>query len=194
MQFKRIGATLIILGIIFCNSNLHAGDIEAGTFSVGASSNALFSLADYDDGHSKVINLDAELGYFFFKNWEVGLGVGLRFVDYGDHSAERYSLLPYIGYHWPLNDKSNIYGLVGGGYGWGTDDYDDGYSSDSEVTTIFAEVGYEYFVSRNISLGLGVRGEQSEHEFESEWDDGISYERDTTEKALSTQLSFKLYF
>lgn len=190
MRSKRIGAVLILLGIIFWGTQAIAGDIEAGTFSVGASSDAAFYWTDSDRYDDKQLTIDTELGYFIYKNWEVGAALALQFGDDSFGSYESYSLLPYIGYHWSLNDKSNIYGRIGGGYGFGSTDFDDGSTVDTEIATFFAEAGYEYFFSKNVSLGFAVRGSHSEIEFEA---DGYNDDDDTREQ-VSTRLSFKLYF
>jgi long-subunit fatty acid transport protein len=182
-----------MLAIVFWGSKAIAGDIEAGTFSVGASSNAAFYMADYDDGHYNELSVDMEIGYFIFKNWEIGANLGLTFGEDNDSSFQSYSLLPYLGYHWALNDKSNIYGRIGGGYGLSYNDFDDGGNHEHKISSLFAEVGYQYFLSKNISLGLGVRGVQSEQESEPDGPYGENSE-DTTTETLSTRLKFNLYF
>ncbi len=188
---RRNVAFCFVLGILLMVSNAVAGDIENGTFSMGASSNAVFYWTDSDRYEDKQLSIEIEAGYFFYKNWEAGVALALQFGDDSYASYETYSLQPYIGYHWPLNAKSNIYGRIGGGYGFGSYDLDDGPPLDTEIITFYAEAGYEYFFSKDISLGLALRGIRSEIEYES---DEAFYNDDETRDQLTTRLSFRLYF
>lgn len=195
-KYKIVLMTLSLL-LLF---NLHAlaGDIEQGTISVGASSNLSFFQLDSEnnDDTESTLSLSTEMGYFFAKNWEIGAGLNSHYKYVGDNEYLSIIFSPFIGYHWNLNETSNLYARVGAGIGTGQTS-GDGWESDSDLTTLFGEVGYEFFLTKNIALDLSFKAERfwSEYSFEDD-DEWYWDEEDTgsTVNYITTQLKFKVYF
>lgn len=194
MKIMRLRWRFVIMIFIFPVAAALGGEIEQGTIAIGASSNALFYFSDYssDDygNSSRGLSVSMEAGYFFLKNLEIGTAISLSLSDATDYSGQSYFLKPYIGYHWTLTEKSNFYVQVGGGYGCGSTDNDSGIDSNTEATIIFAELGYEYFLNKNVSLGLGLTGEQTRRTLKYSDMEDIT----ATSNDLSTQLKLKFYF
>lgn len=196
---RRIKVIVLALGmLILVNPNVFAGDIEQGAISVGVSSNLNFtqsqSESEYND-KKRDTTFSAEMGYFFAKNLEIGAGLGFNYGDRsGGGSSYSYALNPFVGYHWSLNEKSNIYARVGGGFQIGKSS-DDGWEADSKRSNIFGEVGYEFFLLDNIALDLSCVAKRYWTEISNEDDDSYWDEEDTnTHNIVTTQLKFKLYF
>jgi len=167
-------------------SECMAGDIKRGTLSLGAASNGGFRLIDrsIEDGNYKATFLSFELGYFIFNNIEIGSSVCLRYDSNDDFDARSYSLIPFLTYHLPLNEKSNIFMGIGAGYGL-VDIDSDNIDEESTQTLFYGEGGYEYFLNRNVALEFGVKAEQ------------VNFDCDETEETinvLTTQFKFKLFF
>jgi hypothetical protein len=196
MMNGKIGILLTLGFAIFFCTNAFAGDMEKGTISVGVSSNILFNLTNYSGDSNyefKGVSLSAEMGYFFIKNWQIGTKLRLSYWDYDDDDSKSYSLMPFIGHHWVLNETSNLYARVGAGYDFQNISYSDGDSSDHTNSLVFGELGYEYFLTTNIAIDLGIQGERVWTKHEYDW----SYEHmedDHTRDSFTTQLKLKLYF
>lgn len=180
---------LTILFLIFLANTAHAGDIERGTYSVGVSSNAIFQYSRTTDDEnavndSKYYRLTLDMGYFFFTNVELGVGLGYDKNDGEDYGSSGYMVTPYFAYHLPLNDKLNALLQLGAGYARYEDDSDRWQNTNK---LIYGETGLEYFMNSNVALGLGVTWQKAYIDSNALWGD-------LEQETLSTQLKFKLYF
>jgi len=194
MMYKPVMLFLVIISLApFDSDAALAKDIAKGTWSIGASSTAIFSWHDIDDedntgdNNSSSYNLSLEFGYFSWKNFEAGTAIMLHYHDNDDVQGYSYFFSPYITYHLPLNSKSNIYTTIGGGYGRAKYSFND--QDDNNVTekSVYAELGYEYFFSDNVAFNLGILGEQVYSDVsEKVGSDSINQ--------LATRLRLKLYF
>jgi hypothetical protein len=196
---RKIEILLTIVLLIFFGANAFAGDIEKGTISVGASSSFFFNQTNYsgDSDHEyRSVSFIAEMGYFFIKNWEIGTTLRLYYFDNNDDS-QSYALIPFIGYHWVFNKTSNLYAKAGIGYSNDSNDY-----FDHTESLVLGELGYEYFLTTNIAIDLGIQGERTwgKYEYESAWSDSEGHSgrdsstKDSTIDSFTTQLKFKIYF
>lgn len=194
MKAKTILLTLCLL--ILFNTNALAGDIDQGTISVGASSDLLFTHSDSSfGGKANALIFSPEMGYFFLKNWEIGAQLRIGFYDYEDGDSQDYDFWPFIGYHWVLNEKSNLYARVGGGWGFYKNNNDYGYESDGKRASLFGEVGYEFFLTENVAIDFSILGErywsENNYKYDDDWPDD---EDSSTRNNITSRLKFKLYF
>ncbi len=190
-------ATAFVIFILI-NAIASAADIEKGTFSIGGSTNAFFNQEAPKSGtKSEALILTLEAGYFFSQNWEIGMDIDMRLLNPFDDVRHDYYFRPYAGYNWSLNDTSSIYTRLGAGKGFG----DNGWSSSGSdynrrTTLVFGEVGYEYLITKNIALDLGLLAERRwierdwDHQSDDLWDET---EHETT-NIVTTQLKLKIYF
>lgn len=189
---------LLLMSLFLLISDAMAKDIEEETISVGASSNMIFNLTDDTSGpasgNSRDLAVSTEIGYFLIQNLEIGAGMSFQFGKTHDYDYHSYSLLPYFGYHWSLNDRSNILTRIGGGYGFGKANHGGFYDRDLDQSLLYALIGYEYFVNANVSLGLSIKGSQTRVENKIIVEGGYEIKRVATSNMLSTELKFNLYF
>lgn len=168
--------------------NALAGDIEQGTLTLGASSSAAIYWRDYQDDYggenTSSYGFSLEFGYFFMRNAEMGSAARFSYHEREDSNAVGFGFAPYLTYHIPLSLKSNLYTTLGASYSRNT------FSDDEYVTiqSVFAEVGYEYFLSDRIAVALGIKGDRETVDFSD--CEGCSYSRNL----MATQLRFKLFF
>ncbi len=195
---KTLKTTTAFVIFILINTIAIAADIEKGTFSIGGSSGVFFnqnnqeSMTKWED-----LALTLEAGYFFHKNWAIGMNINMGFLNPFGKVRHDYCFKPYAGYNWSLNDTSSIYTRLGVGKGFG----DNGWSSSASdynrrTTLIFGEIGYEYLFTEHIAIDLGLLGERRWIEMEwdhqsDDWWDETEYE---TTNIITTQLKLKLYF
>ncbi len=186
---QMITVVAVVCTYIAISTSGWAEDIAPGTVAVGAASNLQFSVNSMDNGEdsddSRHFGLSGEMGYFFIKNLEVGASIDLSFSE----DSESYALSPYIAYHKRLTPKSHLYTRISAGYGIVDGSDDDGDFEDT-TTLLAAEVGYEYFINKNVAMIFGLRGSQTQFSYESHNGAG----RDTTTNRLTTFIKLKLYF
>jgi hypothetical protein len=177
-----------ILLIILLANNAFAGDIERGTFSVGVSSNAIFQNSRYTDDENaprdhNEFEIALDMGYFFFKNFELGAGLEYHKFDGEEYGFSGYLATPYLAYHLPLKDKLNAFLQLGAGFGQSGNDSDRWKYTD---TLIYGETGLEYFLNSNVALGLRFRWQHINWDTEGLLDEEV--------ERLSTKINLKLYF
>ena len=205
MKLRTISIIVLSILTLFI-SPCHAANLEPGTFSIGGTSSLIFSQTDDSiDDDRRQASFNAEAGYFWFKNWEIGIESQIGFGDSDDFDYHAYQLTPFVSYHFSLNQDSNIYFRLGAEYGYSKFDIDNT-EVKGQSTGIVGKLGYEYFLTDNIALDLGVLAVRYWEEDEVEgiatyYIDGYeSYSEDFNEKTtstrntLTTQLKFKVYF
>lgn len=208
-----------VLILTFCmlipfHATAFAGDIEQGTVSVEAASNLFFNYNE-DDINNKGTSLSfaAQTGYFLAKNFEIGMGLQIDLEDDGNADSQIQSVMCFIGYHYSLTKKSNLFARLGGGIGSGKARFDDiiqygrgigdakiisfynedKIEADVETLSAYGEIGYELLLTKNAAVDLSVTANRS-------WSDYIldngseSTEIGMTRDNVRTQLKFKLYF
>jgi hypothetical protein len=172
-----------------------AGDIEKGTVSLGASSNLGIATTDVDDERSNSFSLSTAVGYFVFRNLELGVGLSYRYgTGEDDYTHSSYMVIPYLTYYITLSEQSSFYLSAGYGFGMSRSDHED-YSWKSETTVYFGDLGWQYYFTDNVALNFGVRADRYH-----ENDNGDSIyrcsncddERDFT--VVGSYLRLKLYF
>lgn len=195
MKIKVLLLTCCILALF--NANGFAGDIEQGTVSVAVASNLFFTQTDStDDYNSKAIFFNAQTGYFLAKNFEIGLGFQIDFEEDDDEDSQSQSFMCFMGYHYSLTEKSNLFARIGGGMGSGETkyDYSDGDAEmDVENVNFFGEIGYEFFITKNAALDLSLLTKRSWTDYDADTELSSTKHGNTT-NYVTTQLKFKLYF
>ncbi|MCP4747632.1 MAG: porin family protein [Desulfobacteraceae bacterium] len=187
---KLIVILLAVMTVCF-SGNALAKDIEKGTVSVGAASNlGIFNYTSDTSGNSDnytKYKFSGEIGYFVLNNFEIGTKLTYKAKHNGGDKKTSKSIAPYLGYHFSVNKNSNIYTLIGFGVGKYEDDYGDRDCSYSS-SLLFGEVGYEYFLTDNVTVGPALYGEHKTLDYDEEqWDN-----KDLDE--ISGQIKLKIYF
>ncbi|MGD9211705.1 MAG: hypothetical protein PVI90_13045 [Desulfobacteraceae bacterium] len=194
---KTAGMNKILLMILLClpaflKFNAFAGTIEQGTISTAASSNLLFTHQSGDEiNENDSLRLSGEIGYFFADNWEIGFAIDLFLGFYDSYESKGCFFRPYIGYHYSLYENQNLY--IRFGTGVGISEITSDKSSDRAInqTLLFTELGYESFITQNISIDLGLLGMYRRREYDSEYD---FEENERQLYEISTLLKFKIYY
>lgn len=212
MKIKVLLLTFCMLTLF--NANGFAGDIEQGTVSIAVGSNLLFSQTDDDLGNNgKTVSFTAQTGYFLAENFEIGMGFQIDFEDNDSSDSQAQSFMCFLGYHFSLTEKSNIFARLGGSMGSGEAKFDDvaqfgvGTSNgdvvsyygevdqevDFEFINVFSEIGYEFFITKNAALDFSVKAQRlwAENDIDA---GSVSSKIGSTANNVTTQLKFKLYF
>lgn len=205
---------LVICLLISINANVLAGDIEQGTVSAEVASNLFFNHTDDDLGNKGTsFSFAAQTGFFLFKNFEIGMGFQIDVEDDGNGDSQTQSVMCFVGYHYSLTEKTNLFTRIGGGMGNGEAQFDDiiqygrgignakiiSYYNEDEIEaeletlSIYGEIGYEYLLTKNSAVDLTVMANRfwSDYELDNGSD---SIEVGTTTNNVTTQIKFKLYF
>ncbi len=182
----------MVVGLQVMAAGAKAFTIEEGTFSLGGSSEMFIGRYDYDnssDVDQYALSFDG--GYFVMENLELGIETDLSFSDGDSSDVKTYSICPFIAYHLPVTDSSNVFFSAGGGYAKSEIDLDSGSSYDIDGTRLYSKIGWEYFFNPNVAVNIGVTYEK----IEMDYDDVVSIAGDSeTTTSFSTAAGLKVYF
>lgn len=192
-MFNRLFFIVLFISCLLLHgNNALAGDIEQGTHTLGASSSTHLSWHEYQDnnGSEDIYGYDLSLayGYFCLKNVEVGSALSFSYHESQDYHSVGFGFAPYLTYHIPLTLKSNLYTTLGAGYGRSDYSADSSRDGQRSYQSVFAEVGYEYFLSDRVAVAWGLKGDRETVDY-SDCEE-CSY----TRNLIATQLKFKLFF
>ena len=149
---------------------------ENGKFIIGAGSNLEFTSTnnkwktDYgngDYGKSRYLDINAQIGYFVFRNFAVGLEIPYSYTKEIDENADydytyissSVSFIPFVRIY---AGKSNIKPYLHGGIGpgWGMTKYFDTGGDETKVPTkiLAYEIGggIGLFINEQISIDIGL--------------------------------------
>ena len=185
-NFFRAAAAAAVL-FLFAVS-VQAYEIQKGTISIGGASNIFYKSRNFDkSGTSKTYSLFLDGGYFIRNNLELGAELLLESYDAGDYESRSYSLSPFIMYHIPLDEQSNI--IAGGGLGYSKYETDeDNTTYESRGATMFGEVGWEYFFNPHVAMNISFNLRHIEWKL-----DNYSVDKDG-ETSILTKLGLKAFF
>jgi long-subunit fatty acid transport protein len=185
-MLKRITFPMAFLLTFIAGLDAMAFNLEKGTISLGGGSTFSFANREYDGSRSSnSIGLSFTGGYFIIDNLEIGGGLDMSYFSADDYEMKGIMVSPYVTYHFDLNETSNIF--ISGMAGFGKSDSDSDYlSSESDQTSLSAEIGWEYFFTPSVSSKIGAKYRWEEERGDDDWD----IER----KTFSTVLGLKFYF
>lgn len=169
----------IVMAVLFCMSGMFllAEDaqpytLQQGTISLSGSSNIMFQYSS--SGHDSTYSLSAQSGYFVRDNLELSLQLSGTVVS---HLEIRYAVTPFVIYHIPLSEPSNLFAGAGAGYSWERD-YMNGKNFD-------ALLGWEYILTNNVTLQIKAQYVRLVEKY------GSHYYRSTE---ITSQLGVGVYF
>ncbi len=191
---RRLLILLVVISVGFIAniSDVEAFNIEKGSISIGGASTFELGTHDTDRTHSfDRFSLSLNSGYFIIDNFEIGVFLRLSYYDSSSSESKFYSISPFVSYHYPLNDFSNLF--FTGSIGYSKSDMDSDYvlSDDSDGIALSAQIGWEYFFNNSVSGTIGLSYDRIEMDYDNDTNYGFD---DETATSITSIIGLRVYF
>jgi opacity protein-like surface antigen len=157
---KIIIRLLVLLSAAFFSANADAHTIKEGTITLGTS--IYNEDRNFDTGNTSEFYISVSGGYFVRENIEAGAGISYDHYRNSQQTSTSQSFSPYVRYHKPLDERSNIFGGVGLFFTTYDDNLSSGTNISQDSSGITITGGWEYFFNDNVSLDIGLSYSRAE--------------------------------
>jgi len=184
---RYLAYCLVLLSVLSLAVHADAYTIKQGAIPIGVS--AYNETRNFEHGSNvREQYLSVNGGYFLKDNIEIGTGLSNDHYYSSSQRRTSWSLSPYVRFHMPLDERSNVY--AGAGIFFTTMDIDSGSgrnnSQDSSGITL--GVGWEYFFNANVALTVGLSYSRVEWNLH-----GYSRSSDKEDRFYWPQIGFRVY-
>lgn len=139
---------IIILLIIFLNTNYSQSPISNGTYSVGGNISFSSILQNKDSESEIYLSFAPRLGYFFIDNLYTGMSLIYNYRSSNNNNSSTYGIGPFARYYF---DVDKIKPFLGFGIDYYYYNYDNLSDGDSQ-TSINLNGGIDYFITNYFAL------------------------------------------